>query len=52
MAKGHKNEEIAQILVITPSTVKNHVRHIFRKLGVDSRVEAVLYAIEHAPDRI
>lgn len=51
MAQGYKNDNIAEMLVITPSTVKNHVRHIFRKLGVDSRVEAVLYAIEHVLDQ-
>jgi DNA-binding NarL/FixJ family response regulator len=50
MAKGHKNSEIADTLVITRSTVKNHVRRIFRKLGVDTRVDAVLYALEHELD--
>jgi len=47
MARGHKNEEIADKLVITTQTVKNHVRSIFRKLGVKTRVEAVLYAIHN-----
>lgn len=47
MANGAKNDEIAAALVITNQTVKNHVRSIFNKLGVDSRVDAVLYALEH-----
>jgi DNA-binding NarL/FixJ family response regulator len=47
MAEGYKNEEIAAELVITTQTVKNHVTSIFRRLGVESRVEAVLYAINH-----
>lgn len=47
MAQGHKNDDIAERLVIATSTVKNHVRRIFRKLGVETRVDAVLYAIEH-----
>ncbi|MBK8901664.1 MAG: response regulator transcription factor [Anaerolineaceae bacterium] len=51
MAQGRKNGEIAEDLVITTSTVKNHVRRIFRKLDVDTRVDAVLYAIEHELDR-
>lgn len=52
MAKGYKNHDIAEALVITTSTVKNHVRRIFRKLKVDTRVDAVLYAIEHELDRV
>jgi DNA-binding NarL/FixJ family response regulator len=51
MAQGYKNDDIAETLFITPSTVKTPVRHIFRKLGVDTRVEAVLYAIEHILER-
>ncbi len=46
MASGYKNEQIADELNITEQTVKNHVRSIFSKLGVESRVEAVLYAIK------
>jgi DNA-binding NarL/FixJ family response regulator len=45
MAAGYRNDEIARRLVITCQTVKNHVRKIFRKLGVETRVEAVLYAL-------
>jgi DNA-binding NarL/FixJ family response regulator len=45
MAAGHRNERIADALDITEQTVKNHVRSIFGKLGVETRVEAVLYAI-------
>lgn len=47
MAHGHKNSQIAKELVITKQTVKNHVTNIFRKLGVETRVEAVLYAISN-----
>ena len=45
MATGLRNERIADALDITEQTVKNHVRSIFGKLGVETRVEAVLYAI-------
>ncbi len=45
MSTGLRNEAIADILDITEQTVKNHVRSIFGKLGVETRVEAVLYAI-------
>lgn len=45
MAYGRRNNDIAKELVISEQTVKNHVTSIFRKLGTETRVEAVLYAI-------
>jgi two-component system, NarL family, response regulator LiaR len=45
MVNGSRNDQIAAALSITEQTVKNHVRNIFRKLGVETRVEAVVYAI-------
>jgi DNA-binding CsgD family transcriptional regulator/tetratricopeptide (TPR) repeat protein len=41
IAQGRTNREIALTLYISESTAKLHVRHIFEKLGVRSRVEAV-----------
>ena len=41
MIQGRTNQQIASNLFITESTAKVHVRHIFDKLGVRSRVEAV-----------
>jgi DNA-binding NarL/FixJ family response regulator len=42
MADGLSNADIAARLFVTVATVKTHVNHIFTKLGVTSRVEAVL----------
>lgn len=49
VGKGKTNHEIALILDISPYTVKNHLQHIFRKLDVLNRAQAVgKYAGESA----
>lgn len=44
MADGQTNKEIANVLRITERTVKTHVGHLFEKLSVSSRTEAVKVA--------
>jgi two-component system NarL family response regulator len=41
LAKGRSNKEIGSDLFISESTVKSHVRSMFRKLHVRSRTEAI-----------
>lgn len=45
LTKGMSNKEIATLLEISHQTVKNHVTSILRKLGVDDRTQAVVYAL-------
>ncbi len=44
-AKGLRNKDIANKLNISTRTVEGHFNNIFVKLGVSSRIEAVLYAV-------
>lgn len=43
VAEGLRNREISLALHLTQSTVKNHVFHIFEKLGISNRVELARY---------
>jgi DNA-binding NarL/FixJ family response regulator len=45
LAHGLSNKEIARTLQVGEDTVKTHVSHIFAKLGVQSRIQAVLSAM-------
>jgi len=45
VAKGFSNDELAERLHLSPDTVKAHLRHVYEKLGVESRVEAVTEAM-------
>jgi DNA-binding NarL/FixJ family response regulator len=47
LAQGQTNQQIAQALSLSVSTVKHHVHHIIQKLGVSDRIRAVALAIEH-----
>jgi DNA-binding CsgD family transcriptional regulator len=46
ISRGKTNKEIATILYISSLTVKKHLEHIYRKLGVEGRTEAVSRALE------
>ena len=44
VASGQKNKEVSAALTISERTVKTHLGHLFEKLGVTSRTEAVKVA--------
>jgi two-component system nitrate/nitrite response regulator NarL len=45
IAKGYSNKLIARELDLTVGTVKVHVKHVLKKLGLKTRVEAAVWAI-------
>jgi len=46
LAAGKSTSEIAQELALSPETVRNHIRHLLRALGVHSRLQAVVKAVD------
>jgi DNA-binding CsgD family transcriptional regulator len=48
-AHGCTNQEIADKLFISPHTVSSHVRHVFEKLGINSRVHLTRLAAGRSP---
>jgi DNA-binding NarL/FixJ family response regulator len=46
LAQGFTNKDIAQALILSVRTVEAHLRGIFAKLGVSSRTEAALWAVQ------
>jgi LuxR family transcriptional regulator of csgAB operon len=47
LATGNSNEGIAQVLKVSPHTVKTHLYNLFRKIRVNSRLQAVHWATKN-----
>jgi DNA-binding NarL/FixJ family response regulator len=47
VAEGLTNREVAERLFVSPHTVNSHLRHVFTKLGINSRVELARIAHEN-----
>lgn len=47
LAKGLSNQAIADNLCVSPKTVHNHLYNIYGKLGINTRAEAIVWALEN-----
>ena len=52
IARGRSNKQIAMDLNISDQTVKNRITAILRKLNVNDRTQAVIYAMRHGWIRV
>ena len=48
LADGHTNEEAGRLLEISADTVQTHVRNTMKKLGAETRTQAVATAMRQA----
>jgi DNA-binding NarL/FixJ family response regulator len=51
IANGMSNREIAEKMIISEKTVKTHVSNILRKLHLEDRTQAAIYALQHGLTR-
>jgi DNA-binding NarL/FixJ family response regulator len=47
ITQGKSNAEVAALTFLSPNTVKSYIRTIYRKIGVASRTQAVLWGVGH-----
>lgn len=47
IASGATNQQVADLVRVSPNTVKSYIRAAYRKIGVDSRSRAVLWAVRN-----
>ena len=54
ITQGLSNQQIAQRVFVSLNTLKTYIRHAYRKIGVDSRIQAVLWGVENGfrPDTL
>ncbi|MEJ3404805.1 response regulator transcription factor [Rathayibacter sp. YIM 133350] len=52
ITQGKSNADVARLTYLSPNTVKSYIRSVYRKIGVTTRTQAVLYGVSHgfAPD--
>jgi DNA-binding NarL/FixJ family response regulator len=47
ITQGKNNAEVAALTYLSPNTIKSYIRTIYRKIGVSSRTQAVLWGVGH-----
>lgn len=47
ITQGRSNAEVAELTFLSPNTVKSYIRNVYRKIGVSSRTQAVLWGVRH-----
>jgi DNA-binding NarL/FixJ family response regulator len=47
ITQGKSNAEVATLTYLSPNTVKSYIRNTYRKIGVESRTQAVLWGVDH-----
>jgi DNA-binding NarL/FixJ family response regulator len=47
ITQGKSNAEVAALTFLSPNTVKSYIRSMYRKIGVSSRTQAVLWGVKH-----
>lgn len=52
LSRGYTNIEIGRTLFISEKTVKNHITNIYKKIEVEDRVQAVIFAYSHGIAKI
>ncbi|HEV7203238.1 MAG TPA: response regulator transcription factor [Jatrophihabitans sp.] len=47
ITQGMNNADVARLTYLSPNTVKSYIRTLYRKIGVESRTQAVLWGVKH-----
>jgi DNA-binding NarL/FixJ family response regulator len=47
ITQGRSNAEVCTLTFLSPNTVKSYIRGLYRKIGVSSRTQAVLWGVSH-----
>lgn len=46
LARGASNEEISEVFVLSPNTVRTHIQNVLKKMGVHSKLQATTLALQ------